>query len=671
MLLQPSNIYQSQAEEPLLYNSRIIDNYIKLIKAKYSYINIAELLSYSGIETYQIADEGSWFTQSQINRFHHRLKKLTGNKEIAREAGRYSASPDALGAMRRYILGLIGPQSAYELSEKTAAKFTKSSTYQTKRVGSNKVEIKVTPNPGVHEKPFQCESRLGFFDAISQVFNYNLPKIEHPKCLFKGDKECLYIISWEKSRYAFWNKVRDITTLNLLIFFIFISLNTTIHISSLFFTTIIITILSLSIYIEKLKVKELREAVDNLSWTSEKLIEQININYENSLLVNDIGKVLTKENELEGLLSKVINVLHSRLDYDRGLILLANSNKTKLISRAGFGYKFDVLNKLMIGEGFNLDKEDSKGVFVSCFKEQKPFLVNDIDEIKDDLSARSLEFAKRAGSKSFICCPIAFEKESLGVLAVDNVDTKRPLVQRDINLLMGIAPQIALGIHNIRLVEARLRQFQSILHALVASTEARDPITAGHSERVTEYSVGVCKELGLPADYTDMIRVAASLHDYGKIGVDDAILKKPGRLTDEEYKQIKTHAEKSRKILERISFEGIYIEVPRVASSHHEKLDGSGYPDGLVGDEIPLGAQIIAVSDVFEALTSKRHYRDPMPVEEAFNYLVNNIGNHFNKKCVIALINHWNNTSKDKPYIYKDQFTTLDFKKLTFVQKDL
>jgi len=671
MLHIPDNFKPYLEDEPQLYNSRIIDNYIKLIKAKYSYINVNELLQFAGMESYQVADEGSWFTQTQINKFHQRLKKLTGNKDVAREAGRYSASPDALGAMRRYILGLIGPHSAYELSEKTAAKFTKSSTYKTKRTGSNKVEIKVTPNTGVKEEPFQCESRLGFFDAISQVFNYNLPKIEHPKCLFKGHKECLYLISWERSRYVFWSKVRDITTLNLLLFFLLLSFNTSIHISTLFLSITIIVILSLSVYIERLKVKELREAVDNLSWTSEKLIEQININYENSLLVNDIGKVLTKENELEGLLSKVINVLHSRLDYDRGIILLANPNKTKLISKAGFGYKVDVINNLMIGEGFNLTKKNSKGIFVKCYNEQKPYLVNDIDEIKGDLSARSLEFAKRAGSKSFICCPIVFENESIGVLAVDNVETKRPLVQRDINLLMGIAPQIALGIHNIRLVEARLRQFQSILHALVASTEARDPITAGHSERVTEYSVGICKELGLPADYTDMIRVAASLHDYGKIGVDDAILKKPGRLTDEEYNQIKTHAVKSRKILERISFEGIYTEVPRVASAHHEKLDGTGYPDGLIGEEIPLGAKIIAVSDVFEALTSKRHYRDPMPVEAAFDYIVNNIGNHFDKKCVIALINYYNNNTKDKPYVYTDKFTTLDLKKLTFINKSL
>jgi len=658
-MLQISDTYKPLLNEPQLYNSRIVDNYIKLIKAQYSYINIEEILHFAGMEAYQVADEGSWFTQNQINKFHQRLKELTGNKNIAREAGRYAASPDALGAMRRYILGLIGPQSAYELSEKTAAKFTRSSVYQTRRIGTNKVEIKVTPNKGVIEEPFQCENRLGFFDAISKVFNYNLPEIKHPKCLFKGDKQCLYLISWQKSPYLIWKKIRAAFTIVAIFSAILIAVHHSVMASALIFLSTLSLILLLSVYTEKILNKELKSAVNNLSWASENLVEQINVNYENSVLINEIGEVLSKENELNGLLQQVVHILETRLDYDRGLILLANPDNTRLVSKAGYGYKVSILNQLMLGEGFHLDKEYSKGVFIECFKAQKPILVNDIDDIKDDLSDRSLDFAKRMGVKSFICCPIIFENKSIGVLAVDNIKTKKALVQRDINLLMGIAPQIAVGIYNIRLVEARIEQFQSILQALVASTEARDPITAGHSERVTDYAVGICNELGLPTDYTDVIRVAASLHDYGKIGVDDAILKKNGRLDDEEFEHIKTHAVKTRKILERVNFEGLYRKVPDIAASHHEKMDGSGYPEGLKGEEIPLGARVIAVADVYEALTSRRHYRDPMPVNEALDILVENIGNHFDRQCVGAFIKYFNSQLSDIEYIPKGKFISL------------
>ena len=218
---------------------------------------------------------------------------------------------------------------------------------------------------------------------------------------------------------------------------------------------------------------------------------------------------------------------------------------------------------------------------------------------------------------------------------------------------MGIANQIGISIHNAKLIDARFKQFQSILQVLAATTDARDPITAGHSEKVTEYAVGICNELGLAHKYTEMIRVSSLLHDYGKIGVDDAILKKPGRLTEEEYEHIKTHAVKTKNILEQVNFEGIYKEVPEVAASHHEKLDGSGYPNGLTEDEIPFGAKIIAVADVFEALTSRRHYREPMMLNEAFDHLVNNVGIHFDKECVEAFINYYNNNISQIPYIYK------------------
>jgi HD-GYP domain-containing protein (c-di-GMP phosphodiesterase class II) len=643
--------YLNKSNEPL-YGSRGINAYIQLIKRDYAYININELLDYANMLPYEIEDEGHMFTQKQINRFYERLVFLSGNKNIAREAGRYAASPESLGSLRRYILGLIGPFNAYELIGKYANKISMSSVYESKIIGKNKVEITVTPRKGIEEEPFQCENRLGYWDAISTAFNYKFPKIEHPECIFQGGGSCRYIVSWQESRYIYWKKIRNfIGVLLLLICLVspyiisnFITLTTVLPLSIAVFSF-------LGWYTSLINEQELNRAVEILRDSSDELVEQINVNYENTLLINELSKALSKELELSNILSNVTEVLNRRLDYDRGLILLANKNKTRLNSKTGFGYRAGELNKFLPKEGFHLDRVESKGIFVNCFKSQKPFLINNIDEIKDNLSSRSLDFAIKMGVKSFICCPIIYEDESIGILAVDNLRTKKPLVQRDINILMGVANQIAISIHNASLIDARFRQFQSILHVLSATTDARDPITAGHSERVTELAVGICNELNLSYNYTEMIRVASLLHDYGKIGVDDAILKKPGRLDDNEYEHIKTHALKTKNILKQINFEGIYKEVPEIAGAHHEKLDGSGYPNNLTGDKIHFGAKIIAVADVFEALTSQRHYRDPMPVNEAFDYLVNKIGVHFEKDCVEALIRLYN-TSANVPYNY-------------------
>lgn len=631
-----------------LYNSRIIDTYIKLIKRKYSYINIDELLCYAGMESFQVSDEGHWFTQAQIDSFYDRLVYLTGNKDIAREAGRFGASPDAIGIIRQIVLSHIGPAKAYEIIGKVAANFTKSATYESKKIDTNKVEIVVTPVNGVYEKPFQCKNRIGYFECVSAMFNCRMPKIEHPECIFEGGAVCRYIVSWEESRFAFWEKIRNYTTLLLspscmCSFFMFPKVTVTAILPITIFV-----ILSLTLYSKIMEKKELNTAIDNLRDSPDRLLEQVNMNYNNALMINEIGLAISKQMDIDGILSNVSQILEKRLDYDRGMILLANQDKSRLQFHAGFGYTDEQL-ALLRNTSFHLDNPKSKGVFVISFREQQPFTINDINKIKDTLTPRSLEFAKTMGVKSFICCPIIYEKESLGILAVDNIKTKRPLIQSDANLLMGIAPEIGISIHNSMLVETRERQFKSILHTLAASIDARDTLTAGHSEKVTEYALGICDELGISKDYCEVIRVAALLHDYGKIGIEDSILKKRGKLNPDERIEIETHAEKTKKILQQIHFEGVYKEVPDIAGSHHERIDGSGYPKGLKGEEIPLGARIIGVADFFEAITAKRHYRDPMPLEQAFQLLEEESYTRFDRSIVEAFIRYYRKKYTWKP----------------------
>lgn len=630
-----------------LYSSKIIDTYLRFIRRNYNYIDIKELLLYAKMESYQVEDVGHWFTQEQINRFHEKLKKLTGNNEIAREVGRYSASPDVIGIMKQHILGLVGPSRAYAQLSKAASVFTRASTFSSKNLGSDKIEFTVTLNKGVTEEPFQCENRLGYLEAFSRVFNYKLPQISHPECIFKGGKVCRYIVTLEESHVTLLKKIRSYMAAFLILLCIctaFLSIHATLTTFLPISTAIIVF---LSWYAGNREIMELNSAVNSLRDSSDKLIEQSRMNYDTSLMINEIGEALSKQAHIDGILAKVIQILEKRLDYDRGMILLANQDKTQLIFRTGYGYLKNQV-KFLKKAVFHLDNPESKGVFVVSFNKQEPFLINDIDEIENSISAHSLEFAKEMGVKSFICCPIIYEKETLGILAVDNIKSKRPLVQTDMNLLMGIAPQIGISMYNASLRDAEAEQFKSILHVLAASIDARDPLTAGHSEKVTEYAVGICREMKLSNDFSEMVRVASLLHDYGKIGVEDAILKKQGPLEHDEYEKIKTHATKTSKILRQINFQGIYKQVPEIAGAHHEKINGSGYPNGLKGEEIPLGAQIIAVADFFEAITSKRHYRDPMYLNVAFELLQSKIDIFFKREIVEALMSYYNREYKDK-----------------------
>jgi HD-GYP domain-containing protein (c-di-GMP phosphodiesterase class II) len=631
---------EKASDDAPMYNSRIVDNYIKLLKFKYPWVNASEILRYAGMTSYEVADQGHWFSQRQINRFHEKLSILTHNENISREAGRYSASPDAIGVMRQYSLGMIGPEKFFEAFGKAASNFTKSCEWRTKKLGPNKFEAIAHPLPGSNEKRFQCENRIGFLEAVPLAFTNKLPKIEHPECIFRGGKTCRYIITWEASFSMLWKRIRIYMPLFFLLSCIlFHAIFPRTQLSLLLLLGAVIFLL-LTLVGESMEKGELRKSVDNLKDSTDKLVDQITINYNNSLMINEVGQLIVGRTKVEDVLSKVVKISEKRLNFDRGIIMLANSDKTRLEFRAAYGYNkamFDVVRSA----SFHLDKKESRGIFVTSFRDQKPYLINDFNEIEHDLSPRSLDFARLLGAKSFICSPIVCEGEALGVFAADNTHSKRPLVQSDISLLIGIASIIGIAIRNTELIESKERQFHSILEVLAASIDARDPLTSGHSALVTDYAVGICKELQLDSQYREMIRVAALLHDYGKIGVPDSILNKPGRLTGKEYEEVKTHAAKTKEILERVNFEGVYKEVPIIAGAHHERYDGKGYPEGLSGQDIPLGARIIAAADFFEAITAERHYHQPMSPEQAFALMRAKTNTHFDAAIVDAFIRYY------------------------------
>jgi len=156
--------------------------------------------------------------------------------------------------------------------------------------------------------------------------------------------------------------------------------------------------------------------------------------------------------------------------------------------------------------------------------------------------------------------------------------------------------------------------FLGAVQSLAAALDARDGYTHGHSRRVTALAVALAQNLDLPQETIERIRLAGMLHDIGKIGIRESVLNKPSGLTEDEYAHIQTHPVIAQAILEPIVWEQETVQLIR---AHHERYDGNGYPDGLAGEQIPLGARILAVADAFDAMTSERSYREPMSREQA------------------------------------------------------
>ena len=181
---------------------------------------------------------------------------------------------------------------------------------------------------------------------------------------------------------------------------------------------------------------------------------------------------------------------------------------------------------------------------------------------------------------------------------------------------------------------------EEIILRLALAVEYRDNDTGEHTLRVARYSRVIAEQLGLPSRLCRDIYLAAPLHDVGKVAIPDNILLKPGKLTDEEMAVIRTHATIGERILADSSCELIRLGA-QIAAGHHERWDGAGYPNGLMADQIPVAARVVAVADVFDALTTRRPYKEPMPLEAARSYLAENAGRQFDPACVAAFLSRW------------------------------
>ena len=430
-----------------LYNSKITKTYLEYIKKSYPDLDLDTVLEYAEMTKYEVEDPAHWFSQHQADRFQEALVKQTDNSNIAREAGRYTTSHEGMGPAKQHILGFIKPTSVYLLMEKLYPILSRGATIKAKKLGPNKVEIVSTPKIGVNEKPYQCENRIGIFESLAELFTNKFANVQHPLCFHVGNKSCHYIITWEKTASIIWKRIRNYSLLISIIISMGLFFVLPLITWSAFTLLCFLVTMAFSFYSDRLEKKELSETIKTQGFTAKDLLDEMNIRHNNALLLQEIGKATSSIIDIDKLIKTVVRIMEMHIDFDRGMIMLADSDRTHLSYTAGYGYVKEK-EKLLQQAEFHLDNPESKGVFVVAFKDQKPILVNDIAEIEKKLSKRSLKFAKEMGAKSLICVPIVYENESLGLLAVDNIRSKRPLTKSDMNFMMGIASQTAVSINN-------------------------------------------------------------------------------------------------------------------------------------------------------------------------------------------------------------------------------
>lgn len=341
-----------------------------------------------------------------------------------------------------------------------------------------------------------------------------------------------------------------------------------------------------------------------------------------------IGQAVAAEKDINKLLFTIAEEARDAVQADRCTVFLYDNDTDELWSKVALGLGSHELR-------FNA----SQGLAGHVFRTGET--INIKDAYSDDRFNKEIDSKTGYRTKTILCMPIRnIEQKIIGVFQILN-KLSGYFTKEDEDILVAIGSSAGISLENAKLfaiqqelLEEQKIVFDSFISTLAASIDARDKITAGHSTRVRMYSTLIAEQFGMNGKDLEIIQKAAALHDIGKIGIRDSVLQKEGKLTDEEYKHIQEHVEITHNILEKIHMSDEFKLITEIACSHHEKYNGTGYYRQLKEEQIPFGGRILAVADVFDAITSKRHYRDKMPIKKVISILIGDSGSHFDGNIV-------------------------------------
>ena len=343
----------------------------------------------------------------------------------------------------------------------------------------------------------------------------------------------------------------------------------------------------------------------------------------------EVGKSLLTELNLENLLNKVTQVAMEETRSDAVSVLLLNDEKKLVLKSHKYSRKpySDAVFRGIIGALNEWTSGRNK------------------DDLLENQSRLQHEMQKVIGGRglsTMAFMPLVSKENIVGFLTLCKREGSLPYAQSELDLISILCGQAAIAIENAKLfneVETKNKElgdfyFESV-KALAQAIEAKDSVTGSHSDRLGNYALAIGERVGLSDDECSWLRYAAALHDIGKIAVSESVLRKPGKLSPQEYDEMKTHPARGGEILREVKF---LTPVVPIIYYHHEQYNGNGYPEGLKGTDIPIGSRIVAVLDAFDAMTSDRPYRKKMPGESAVSELRRYSGIQFDGKIVEAFV---------------------------------
>jgi len=342
-------------------------------------------------------------------------------------------------------------------------------------------------------------------------------------------------------------------------------------------------------------------------------------------LLSRLSQLLNSTLDPKEIRRRAIEAATQLMKAEVGSLLLVDEDKHHLYFEVALGDKEETIKTITLGMG--------EGIAGWVAKNGKPLIVNAPE--KDSRFFKGVDGRTEFKTRNLLCVPVKVKEKVIGVLEAVNKRGEEDFDEEDLSLFASLANQVAIALDNSRLYQDLEDMFFQTAESLADAIEKRDPYTGGHTQRVTLYSLAIAKYLQLKPLERKWLRIASVLHDIGKIGIEDQILRKPEALSPKEYEAIKHHSDIGAEIIEHVR--PLRDIVPGV-KHHHEQMDGKGYPDGLAGEDIPILARIVAVADTFDAMTTDRPYRKALDKREAVREVKRCSGTQFDKEVVEAFV---------------------------------
>jgi HD-GYP domain-containing protein (c-di-GMP phosphodiesterase class II) len=340
--------------------------------------------------------------------------------------------------------------------------------------------------------------------------------------------------------------------------------------------------------------------------------------------LHKVSEILSRASGIESLFDSIVSAILEVSGGDRAAILMRPKDGGKDVNMVAVRTKDGGASGAVMLSRTVVNDVIEKGISIFT------------DDAQADDRYVGGESIVRQRIRSVMCAPMRTTDQILGVLYVDS-QMAREFSEAELELLAAVGNQAGIALHRANLMQEVEKLFFDVMKAIASLIDAKDGYTHKHSERVAQFGVRLARHLGFDADSRAVVELSGLLHDVGKIGVPDAILNKPGKLTDEEFTQMRMHPVHGARILSQIQSQKVVSILPGV-KYHHERWDGKGYPDGLKGEEIPLLGRVLGVADFLDALTSDRSYRKGLTLEEAVQMVKDLDGKAFDPVVVKAAV---------------------------------